>query len=171
MAGRPDGPIRFVLADDDERFRHLVRASLSDEYELVGEARNAEEAIAVVRALTDTGMGPDVAVLDYVMPGRDGIDAARELREFDPGLPIVVFSSLFDRTLTLQVEALGLHYVEKAGGVDALEFAMQAAVVLREPAASVAAAGRGRHNGGGGRAAGPTTPRPGQDDPPAIDLR
>jgi DNA-binding NarL/FixJ family response regulator len=167
MAGRPPGPIRFVLADDDERFRHLVRASLSDEYELVGEARDAEEAIMVVRALMDAGMTPDVVVLDYVMPGRDGMDAARELRELDPALPIVVFSSLFDRMLTLQVEALGLHYVEKAGGVDALEFAMQAAVVLREPAAATAAAGRGR----GGDEGGSASPRPGQDDPPSIDLR
>jgi DNA-binding NarL/FixJ family response regulator len=122
--------VRLVLADDDPRLRKLVRDTLSSEYDVVGEASSGEEVIDLVSRMEADGDAPDVVVLDYVMPGHDGVEAARALRELDPSLPIVVFSSLFDRVLTSEVESLGLHYVEKAAGVEALELAVSAAVAL-----------------------------------------
>jgi two-component system chemotaxis response regulator CheY len=130
--------IRVVLADDDTRLRNLVRDVLPEEYEVVAEAASGGDVIDLVRGLVDTPQAPDVVVLDYVMPDMDGFEAAEGLRELAPDLPVVVFSSLFDRTLSHEAEELGLFYVEKAAGVDGLDLALDAAIALRPPAADPA---------------------------------
>ena len=79
--------IRVLIADDQP----LVRAGLSAlvnmeaDLEVVGEATNGNEALALALALR-----PDVACLDIRMPGRDGISVARELCGPDVEIPIPV---------------------------------------------------------------------------------
>lgn len=120
-------PISLVLADDDDRFRQLVRSVLEDDgLEVLAEARNAPEA----RALTKEHR-PDVLILDLVMPGADGLSALREILEDDPQQAILVISSLFDPLVEQDVVALGAMYLEKAEGLDALEHAIATAAFSR----------------------------------------
>ncbi len=65
--------IKVVLADDHAIWRDGVRADLGEGFWVVGEAGNAEEAIAAIRQHK-----PDVAVCDLQMPGGGGIKVARE---------------------------------------------------------------------------------------------
>ncbi|MDP8936673.1 MAG: response regulator transcription factor [Actinomycetota bacterium] len=65
--------IKVVLADDHPIWRDGVRADLGEGFWVVGEAGNAEEAIAAIRQHK-----PDVAVCDLQMPGGGGIKVARE---------------------------------------------------------------------------------------------
>lgn len=65
-------PIRVVLADDHPIWRSGVRVDLADGFEVVGEASDANEAIAVIRATT-----PDLVVCDLNMPGGGGIAVAK----------------------------------------------------------------------------------------------
>lgn len=69
-------PVRVVVVDDSAVVRTglLSILGLSPAVEVVGEAANGDEAIAVVRRLR-----PDVTLLDVQMPRRDGISAAREI--------------------------------------------------------------------------------------------
>ena len=73
MSQRP----RAILADDERLMRDQLRARLQEawpELELVGEARNGEEALAMVASLR-----PDLAFLDIRMPGQTGLEVARTI--------------------------------------------------------------------------------------------
>jgi len=84
--------IRVLIADD----QHLVRAGLSallgaeDGIEVAGVASDGTEALELARELV-----PDVACLDIRMPGRDGIEVARELCApgADPSVPVLVLTT------------------------------------------------------------------------------
>jgi two-component system, NarL family, response regulator NreC len=68
--------VRIVLADDHALVRQGLRALLErEEFELVGEASDGDEAVRLVPTAR-----PDVAILDLSMPVLNGLDAARELQ-------------------------------------------------------------------------------------------
>lgn len=113
-----------MLADDDARFRALVRSVLEDDgYVVIAEAYDAASARSMTRQHR-----PDVVVLDLVMEGSHGLSTLRELLEDDPTQPVLVISSLFDPAVEREVVALGAWYLEKSEGVDALEHAIDGAV-------------------------------------------
>ncbi len=66
-ASAPAGPVRVVLVDDHRMFRSGVRAELGDAVEVVGEAEDADQAIAVIRETQ-----PTVVLLDVHLPGGGG---------------------------------------------------------------------------------------------------
>ena len=117
-------PTSVVLADDDDRFRALVRSVLEDDgYDVVAEAADAATALSVTRTHR-----PDVVVLDLVMEGSEGLSTVRELLADDPTQPILVISSLFDPTVERDVIGLGAWYIEKAEGLEALEHSIDGLV-------------------------------------------
>ena len=81
--------LRVVLADDHPVVREGVRALLTSEpdLEVVGQAERGEEVPALVEELQ-----PDVVVLDLMMPGRGGLDVARELARRWPKTHVLVLS-------------------------------------------------------------------------------
>lgn len=85
--------LRLVLVDDQALFREGLATLLSvwDDLEIVGEAANGEEAIAVVR---DTD--PDVVLMDLRMPVLDGVAATRRLREEAPDSRVIVLTTFDD---------------------------------------------------------------------------
>jgi NarL family two-component system response regulator LiaR len=70
--------IRLLIADDHRLFAEALEAILSaePEMEVVGRARNGEEA--VVQALE---LKPDVILMDIAMPGVDGVEATKRIRK------------------------------------------------------------------------------------------
>jgi len=78
-------PIRVVLADDQALVRAGFQALLDaqDDIEVVGEAANGDEAVAITKASR-----PDVVLMDIRMPGSDGLEAARRIGD-DPALRAV----------------------------------------------------------------------------------
>ncbi|MGY1695328.1 response regulator [Geodermatophilus sp. SYSU D00814] len=87
------GPIRVFLLDDHELVRRGVADVLGGDpgITVVGEAKNAAEALARVPALR-----PDVAVLDVRLPDGDGVSVCRELRSRLPDLRVVMLTSYSD---------------------------------------------------------------------------
>ncbi len=87
------GTIRVVLVDDHA----LVRGGLAqllaatDDLEVVGQAGDGEEAVAVVAATR-----PDVVVMDLQMPGTDGVAATRRVVAEHPGTQVLVLTSYSD---------------------------------------------------------------------------
>jgi DNA-binding LytR/AlgR family response regulator len=68
---------RAIIADDERLMREQLRARLTEvwpELEIIGEAKNGEEAVAAVEQLA-----PDLAFLDIRMPGMTGIEAAKAI--------------------------------------------------------------------------------------------
>jgi DNA-binding NarL/FixJ family response regulator len=84
--------IRVVLVDDQALFRAGVRMLIDsqDDLEVVGEAADGRDALAVVRAAR-----PDVVLMDIRMPVMDGLQATAELLE-DADPPRVVMLTTFD---------------------------------------------------------------------------
>jgi DNA-binding NarL/FixJ family response regulator len=87
-------PIRVVIADDQALMRAGLRMILEVEpdIELVGEAADGDEAVAVVRATR-----PDVVLMDVRMPNRDGLDATRELLADGEDASRIVILTTFDQ--------------------------------------------------------------------------
>ncbi|MDP1820595.1 MAG: response regulator transcription factor [Acidimicrobiales bacterium] len=127
-------PTTVLLADDDDRFRSLVRSVLEDDgYVVVAESVDAGSTIAAAEAHR-----PDIVVLDLVMRGAEGLSTVRRLRADDPARPVLVLSSLVDPAVEREAASLGASYLDKTAGLDALEAAIEAAVA---PAGSGSSAG------------------------------
>lgn len=97
------GP-RVVIADDHTVVRQGIRGVLEDveDLEVVAEAGDGDEALALVAE-----HDPDVVVLDVSMPGRTGLDVARELRERGSDVRILVLSMHDDPEYVLQAVRAG----------------------------------------------------------------
>lgn len=81
--------MRILIADDNERVRRGVIAILSAEpgWEICGEAADGEQAIAMAQSLL-----PDVVLVDVSMPGLNGLEVARRIREELPQCRILMMS-------------------------------------------------------------------------------
>jgi DNA-binding NarL/FixJ family response regulator len=102
---------RVVVADDDAPLRVLFRRLLerSGRFQVVGEACNGEEAIAMVRAER-----PDLALLDLAMPVVDGLEATRQIRQFAPETRIAIVSGFDSKKMEDAVREAGADvYIEK----------------------------------------------------------
>jgi two-component system, OmpR family, phosphate regulon response regulator PhoB len=100
-----------LVADDDPDILELVSLTLErDGYE-VARARNGEEALRIASERT-----LHLAVLDLMMPGADGYEVTRRLREGDPGreLPILVLSAFAEDKQAARALAAGADaYIRK----------------------------------------------------------
>ena len=85
--------IRVLIADDHAVVRQGLRTflGLQEDIDVVGEAADGEEALALAERLA-----PDVVLIDLVMPGVDGIEALRRLRDRVPAARAIVLSSFVD---------------------------------------------------------------------------
>lgn len=98
-------PVRLVLVDDHEMVIEGLRAMLtafSDRVEVVGQAINAEQALAVV-ADTD----PDIVLCDVRMRGESGLDLCLALRERDPECRVVMLSVYDDEQYLYEALRVG----------------------------------------------------------------
>ena len=82
-------PVRVLTVDDQEVFRLVAREVIeaTPGFESIGDASGGEEAISAVERLE-----PEMVLLDVRMPGLDGVEVARRLRETNPGTLIVLIS-------------------------------------------------------------------------------
>jgi RNA polymerase sigma factor (sigma-70 family) len=84
--------------------RHGLRLILEQQegFEVLGEARDGREAVNLAEALH-----PDVAVLDITMPNLNGIEAARQITDKQPGVAVVVLSMHADESYVLRALKAG----------------------------------------------------------------
>ena len=95
--------MRILLAEDETIIRLDLRGLLERAgYEVVAEARDGEEAVALARQEE-----PDLAVMDVKMPRLDGIDAARRILEERP-IPIVILTAFGQRELVDRAAEAGV---------------------------------------------------------------
>ena len=104
--------IKVVIADDHSLVRQGLRRYLdmAEDIDVVGEASNGEEAIALVEKSQ-----PDIVLLDIRMPGVDGLEAARRIREQFPNVGAIMLTAYDDRQFVVEAVRAGARgYVLKA---------------------------------------------------------
>ena len=115
---------RVLIVDDDKHVRTWVRMALtaSEEFVVVGEARDGAEAIEHAVALS-----PDAVVMDLRMPVVDGYTALVMLKRRMPDIRVVVHSAEGEIDSVRNVRSLGVPVVPKTGDVDHLLDALRSA--------------------------------------------
>jgi len=131
-------PVTVLLVDDHAMVRQGVRAFLEtqDDITVVAEAASGEEA---VREAAEHA--PDVALMDLIMPGTDGVEATRRLKDRSPRTRVIVLTSYHDdEHIFPAIRAGALSYVLKEVGpgelADAVRKAANGEAVLHPRVAS-----------------------------------
>jgi two-component system, NarL family, response regulator LiaR len=104
-------PIRVLIVDDHAIVRKGIRALLATKHDLqvVGEAGNGSEAVSQAYSLH-----PDVVLMDLMMPGKDGIEATKEISAMLPETRVLVLTSFTaDEQVFPAIKAGALGYLLK----------------------------------------------------------
>ena len=98
------GRIRVMVVDDHPIVRNGLRDTLeaSGRFEVVGQAKDGEEAVRTVG-----GIEPEVIVMDVIMPNKDGIDACREIMEIRPETKILILTASTEEDAVIEAVAAG----------------------------------------------------------------
>lgn len=112
--------MKILIVDDEPPARERLRQLVEDgaEHEVIGEAGNGEQAIAMANEHS-----PDVVLLDIRMPGVDGIETAHHLNSLDSP-PAVVFTTAYDEYAIEAFDARAIGYVLKPVRRERLESAL-----------------------------------------------
>ncbi|MER7048740.1 MULTISPECIES: response regulator transcription factor [Streptomyces] len=147
-----DKVVRVLLVDDHQVVRRGLRTFLEvqGDIEVVGEAGDGAEGVARAEELK-----PDVVLMDVKMPGTDGIEALRKLRELaNPAKVLIVTSFTEQRTVVPALRAGASGYVYKDIDPEALAGAIRsvhAGHVLLQPEVAVALLSQDEQSSGPGR--------------------
>lgn len=109
---------RILIADDHTSMRRALHNIFKhyDRWEVCGEAADGNEAVDAAVALK-----PDLVLLDYKMPNKDGIEAASEIKQQLPEIPIVIFTLAKTSQLEERARQVGVRaVVSKEQGITEL---------------------------------------------------
>ncbi len=97
-------PLRLLLVDDHALFRDGLISLLSyqDDFTVVGEAEDAENALAQARALQ-----PDIVLMDIELPAEDGVSATRRLKIEMPSVTVVILTAHDDTQILFEAIKAG----------------------------------------------------------------
>ncbi len=101
---------KVLICDDAEFMRTLLRDILERAgFEVVGEAVNGNDAVQKFKELN-----PDIVTMDIVMPLKSGIDATKEIVNFNPKAKVVMCSALGQEILVMDaIEAGAKDFIVK----------------------------------------------------------
>lgn len=116
--------IRLMLADDHRMLREGLRRSMTDQgFDIVGEARDGDEAIQLADELL-----PDVILMDVTMPEVDGVEATRQIRQAHPEIRVVMLTMHADQeVLAAAIRAGASGYLVKDCSTDEIASAVRMA--------------------------------------------
>jgi DNA-binding NarL/FixJ family response regulator len=120
-----DKPIRIVIADDHGVVRQGLKMflGLDPELEVIGEAENGQEAVALAQTLQ-----PDVVLMDLLMPVMDGITAIAAIRASAPAVEVLAVTSVLEDAAVINaIRAGALGYLLMDTEADELRRAIKAA--------------------------------------------
>jgi len=121
--------MKLLVVDDEalarERLISIVN-ELDDNYDIVGEAKNGQQAIEKILALQ-----PDVVLLDIKMPGMNGIEVAQHLIKHETS-PAIIFTTAYEEHALAAFDAHAIAYLLKPIQSDQLERSLQTASHLQQ---------------------------------------
>jgi CheY-like chemotaxis protein len=114
--------VKVLVVDDTEHVRTMLVDMLElDGFAVVGQAQSGEEAVEIV-----PDSDPDVIVMDYRMPGMDGLAAAEIIRRNRPTQAIILYTAYLDATIEAAAKRAGIAVcIGKVEGLNQLERQIQ----------------------------------------------
>ena len=109
---------RVMIVDDHAILRTGLQHVLEQtgEFEVVGQAADGEEAVRVAAQTM-----PSVIVMDVLMPGKDGVEACREIMAFAPETRVVMLTASTEEDAVIEAVAAGATgYLQKETGLEQL---------------------------------------------------
>ncbi|MGH2775419.1 MAG: response regulator transcription factor [Actinomycetota bacterium] len=109
---------KVVVVDDTAHVRAMLVAMLEiDGFIVVGQAGTGAQAIVIV-----DDHDPDVVIMDYQMPGMDGLEAARRIRARRSDQSIILYTAYLDSEIERRAKEAGIALcVGKVEGLPQLE--------------------------------------------------
>lgn len=109
--------VRLLVVDDTEHVRTMLVDILGlHGFDVVGQAASGSDALARAKEID-----PDVVVMDLKMPGMDGLEATRLIREDRPNQQVILYSAYVDDEVETKAREAGvLVCIPKMSGVEAL---------------------------------------------------
>lgn len=110
--------VRVMVVDDTDHVRAMLVDMLElDGFEVVCQASSGQEAITLAGQ-----SAPEIIVMDYKMPGMDGLAAAKAIRAKNPEQSIIIYTAYLDPALEAEAKAAGVAMtVGKVEGLNQLE--------------------------------------------------
>lgn len=78
-----------LIVEDSDFMRDMLRGIIDERYDVIGEAEDGEEGVAMFEEHR-----PDVVMMDVVMPNLDGIGATAKIKEADPNAKVIMCTSV-----------------------------------------------------------------------------
>jgi len=110
---------KILLVDDEDSIHLLYREELEEEGYEVHSALTGEEALTQLKVII-----PDLIILDINMPGINGIDVLRQIKEMNPSLPVILSSAYQEFKQDLATWASD-EYIVKSSNLDELKAAVK----------------------------------------------
>lgn len=107
-----------MVVDDTDHVRNMLVDMLElDGFDVVGQAASGDDAVGICQECD-----PDVIVMDYKMPGMDGLTSARTIRAVRPAQAIILYTAYLDEGLEALAKEAGVAVcVGKVEGLNQLE--------------------------------------------------
>lgn len=113
---------RVLIVDDSQIMRDVLKKFLGNfDLEIVGTARDGEEALTMFRELK-----PDIVTLDITMPKVDGLAALKEMKRIHNDAKIIIVSAISDKSVLLKaLDAGAALFINKPVSEAAVKSAME----------------------------------------------
>lgn len=110
--------VKVLVVDDTDHVRHMLADMLElDGFDVVGQAASGKEAVGLA-----SDAKPDVIVMDYKMPGMDGLSTARSIRADRPAQAIILYTAYLDTRIENLARDAGVAVcIGKTEGLNQLE--------------------------------------------------
>lgn len=110
--------VRVMIVDDTDHVREMLASMLElDGFDVVGKASSGPEAVSIVGEAD-----PHIVVMDYKMPGQDGLTTTKLIRSTHPDMPVILYTAYLDEMLQQKARDAGVSVcVGKVEGLETLE--------------------------------------------------
>ena len=93
---------RVLIVDDAKFMRVNLKNMIKEDFVVVGEASDGDEAVKMYKELK-----PNLVTLDITMPNKNGLEALKEIKEIDPNAKVLMCSAMGQRKMVIKAVKSG----------------------------------------------------------------